>query len=424
MTFWRLVTREIMYRKINFALGVLSALVAVGCLVAQLTLLRAHDLRTEQIIAAKEAETQAAMDKLEDDYRKIMKKLGFNVLILPKDQNLGDLYADDYGRKTMPESYVEKLTNSKIMTVRHLLPILQQKLKWPEQRRTIVLVGTRGEVPLAHRAPREPMLTLVPRGTMVMGYELHRSLGIAVGHKATVLGREFTVTKCNPERSTKDDISVWINLAEAQELLDKKGLVNGIMALQCVCAKAQLAQMRQEIQGILPNTQVIEFSSKVLIRFEARKRAADMATQALAAEKASRRRLRDERAGFAALLVPVVVVGCTVWIGFLAFANVRERRQEIGILRALGIGAGHVFLVFVAKALLYGVCGACLGYVAGLAVGWEWGEVPSGEGYAALFDPSLLVAVVVLAPLLACLASWIPAMMAAQQDPAVVLRDM
>ena len=30
MTFWRLVTREILYRKTSFALGVLSALVAVG----------------------------------------------------------------------------------------------------------------------------------------------------------------------------------------------------------------------------------------------------------------------------------------------------------------------------------------------------------------------------------------------------------
>ena len=424
MTVLRLVAREIVYRKLSFGLGVLSVLVAVGCLVAELTLLRTHDLRTDQIIAAKEAETHKAMRAMEDDYRKIMKKLGFNVLILPKEQNLGDLFAEDYASKHMPESYVAKLANSKIMTVRHLLPILQQKLKWPEHQRTIVLVGTRGEVPLAHRRAREPMLTLVERGTMVLGYELHSSLGLKAGDKVKLLGRDFTVVKCHGERRTKDDISIWINLAEAQELLAKPGRINGILALQCVCAGAQLAKIRAEIAAILPETQVIEFRSKVIIRAEARKRAADTAKAAVAAEKANRLRLRDERTAFAALLVPVVVVGCTVWIGFLAFANVRERRGEIGILRALGLGSGKVFVIFLGKSLLFGLCGAALGYFAGLGVGWAWAEAPvAGEAYAKLFDPGFFVLVLVLAPLLAALASWVPAMMAARQDPAVVLRD-
>jgi len=424
MTVLRLVTREILYRKLNFALGVLSVLAAVGCLVAELTLLRTHDLRTDQIVAAKEAETAEAMRVMEDDYRKIMKKLGFNVFILPKAQNLGDLFAEDYASKDMPEAYVKQLADSKIMSVRHLLPILQRKLKWPEKQRTIVLIGTRGEVPLAHRRPREPMLTLVERNTMVLGYELHKSLGLNVGDKTQLLGHDFTVVKCHRERRTKDDISIWINLAQAQELLGKPGRINGILALQCVCAGAQLSKIRNDIAAVLPETQVIEFSSKVLIRAEARKRAADTAKASLAAEKANRARLRDERSAFAALLVPVVVVGCTVWIGFLAFTNVRERRAEVGILRALGVNSGKVFLIFVAKALLFGLCGAALGYFAGLGVGWAWADAPlNGEPFPTLFDPGFLVLVLVLAPLLAVLASWVPAIMAARQDPAVVLRD-
>src|SRR5438105_7079834 len=95
MTVSRLILREICYRKLNFALGVLSVLVAVGCLVAALAFLHAHDLRTEEVIAAKEAETRQQVAKLEDDYRKIGVGMGFNLLILPRDQNLSDLYAED-----------------------------------------------------------------------------------------------------------------------------------------------------------------------------------------------------------------------------------------------------------------------------------------------------------------------------------------
>ena len=64
--------------------------------------------------------------------------------------DLSDLYAEGYASKLMPESYTQRLAESKLITVRHLLPMLEQKLQWPEQKRTIILIGTRGEVPLSH----------------------------------------------------------------------------------------------------------------------------------------------------------------------------------------------------------------------------------------------------------------------------------
>src|SRR5206468_9118024 len=96
MSLLRLVLREILHRKLNFALGVVSVCVAVACLVGALAILDKHDARTEQIIVAKEVETKQKMAALEDDYRKLTLKMGFNVLILPKDQSLSDLYSDDF----------------------------------------------------------------------------------------------------------------------------------------------------------------------------------------------------------------------------------------------------------------------------------------------------------------------------------------
>jgi hypothetical protein len=125
MTIWCLLVREILHRKLNFALGVFSVMAASGSLIGSVTLLRIHDIQTGKILEAKQAKLAKEMAQLKDDTRKAMLKLGFNVVILPKDQNLSDWYADDYASKYMPEEYVQTLANSKVVTVRHFLPSLQ-----------------------------------------------------------------------------------------------------------------------------------------------------------------------------------------------------------------------------------------------------------------------------------------------------------
>ena len=178
-----LVIKEIKNRKQNFFLGLLSVVFAVTSFTGAMTMLDIHDTKTETLVTKKEKETKARLAVMQDDYRKITKKLGFNLLILPVDQNLGDLYAEDFANKYMPESYVDSLANSRSVYVRHLLPSLQQKITWKEKHRTIVLTGIKGEVPFLHKNPKEPILVAVPKGTIVMGYELHKSIAIKAGDK-------------------------------------------------------------------------------------------------------------------------------------------------------------------------------------------------------------------------------------------------
>ena len=427
MNLRHLVVREILHRKGNFALGLGAVLVAVGCLVGAVLALDGHDLRTKQIIAQKEKQTEELMKRLEDDMRKITKGLGFNVLILPKDQNIGDFFADDFASKYMPEEFARTLAESKdLITVNHLLPSLQQKLKWPETKRTIILIGTRGEVPILHRAPKKPLIETVPAGTVVLGYDLHQSLGLQKGHTIKLLGKEFTVSKLHKERGDKDDITIWMDLAEAQEILDKKGLINAIKALECHCAMADLGKVRGEIQKILPDTQVKEFRSKAIARAEARTKTAEAAKASLAAEKRNRTDLRSEREAFASLLVPLVLLGCCFSVGFLALSNVRDRTTEVGILRALGLRSRNILWVFLGKAAVIGFFGAALGNLAGIAIGiyWGWPDIGlTSENVNSLVDLRLAGTVLLAAPLVAMIATWVPALAAARQDPAVILRN-
>jgi putative ABC transport system permease protein len=417
----RLLLREIAHRKVSFCLGALSAAVAVGCLVGSWSILQRHDARTEQVISRLEASTRERVAKLEDDYRKITKGLGFNVLILPKEQDLGDLFTKDYAERFMPEEYVDRLARSKVVTIQHLLPSLQQKLKWPEQERTVILMGVRGEVPLAQASAKQPLLETVVTGTMVLGSELHCSLKLKVGDRTRFMGREFTLAKAYPERGTKDDITVWINLREAQELLGHKGQINGILALECVCAADSLQKVRAEIVGVLPETQVIEFQSQALARAEARQRAAAEAEAALQHERDSRARLRKEREDFASVLVPGVMAVAAVWIGLLAWNNVRDRRQEIGILRSIGVRTGTILGLLLSRAALMGLTGALLGFACGWGVGAAWQDAPGAPAVVLPLHWGWLWSVLAGAPLVAILAAWLPSLLAAQMDPAETL---
>jgi len=424
MSFSRLILREIFYRKLSFCLGVFSAAAAVAGFVVALIILERFDQRTERIIAAKEEETRAKMAVLEDDYRKMMLKMGFNVLIMPKEQNLADLYADDFASKYMPEEYATRLAQSRVATINHILPSLQQKLNWSEYGRTVLLMGVRSEVYVQSKQQR-PMIEPVATGTMVLGCELARNFRLGAGEKAKLLGREFSVAKINAARGNKDDITVWINLAEAQELLDKRGLINGILALDCTCDTVdRLSRIRGEILGVLPDTQVIEFASQALARAEARQRAAAEAQAAIARERQNRAMQREEREAMAARVVPIVALVAALWTGLLAFNNVRERRAEIGVLRALGVRSRQILAVFLGRAVLIGLAGACLGYAVGVLVGEGWKEGPgAGLGTAFPFGAQAVVAILASAALVTGLAGWIPAWIAAHQDPADALKE-
>lgn len=464
----RLIFREIVHRKLNFLLGSICVALTVSITFAAIALLKAHDLetrsilsghdaqtasiladqevRTEAILAEMEAETSRNMVNLEDAIRKSMKGLGFNIYIYPEGQEMAEVYSQGFASKTMPEEYVTKLANSEIVTVNHLLPRLTRKIKWPEQERTVILIGVRGEVPLAHRDPKKPLIDPVSKGKIVLGYELQKSLKLGIGDSVKLMGREFTIQKSHPERGTVDDITIWMNLRECQELLDKKGQINAILALECNCASIdRLGEVRAEISKILPGTKIIEKGSKALARAEARVKAKATAQQQMtetqnqrqahkaetqyardqqrANEAARLGNLRDSRERMASILVPLVAVLCLAVVGILSFTNVRDRQSEIGIFRAMGVTGGRILQVFLARAFLLGLLGTLIGLATLQFCG-------NGLLEKHLFDHTLgellenrhLAQSLLVVPFLACVAAWLPSLHASQRDPADILR--
>jgi len=376
-----------------------------------------------------EAKFAKEMKAYEDDVRKTMKGLGFNIFIFPEGQELSEVYAEGFASKTMPESYAGTLAESKIVTVNHLLPSLTRKLKWPERERTVILIGIRGEVPIAHRDPKKPLIDPVQKGQIVLGHELHRSLDLKEGNATVFMGREFIVGKCHAERGTKDDITIWMHLGECQELLEEEGRINAIKALECNCATIdRLGEIRREIAGILPGTKVIETESKALARAEARNKAKKHSQSAIASKKAEAIKLQadrdqlrfEDKQKYTALLT-VVILGSMAWVSFLAFANSRDRQAEIGILRAMGISTVSILGALMGRAFLVGLFGASLTLLFAFLLGDTLKGSLHGFDLRSLRGNIPLVLLSV--PVLSCAASWLPALQAANRDPATILRN-
>jgi len=419
--------REIGRRKLNFVLGTAAVVVAAATILCTHAFLRVYDARTKALLDRKESELRKRLADLQNEMRKATLKLSFNLAILPGRQDVRQWHERDYATAYMPEDYAARLANSDLVTVRHLLPVLQQKVKWPERKRTIILVGCRGEVPNLFKNPRRPLVQPVPKGEIVLGYELHHSLGLKVGQKVRLMGREFVVYKCHEERGSKDDITAWIPLKDAQELLGKPGLINGILALQCICVgSSAVDRIRADIAKRLPDTKVIEFGSKALARSESRIRVKRETVAAVRREKRNQMELQAQREKLASVVVPGVLAAAGLWIFLASLVNARGRRAEVAILRAIGYRASQILGLFLARSLLSGILGGVIGCGIGLLVAVRLRAEADVELFSAsgLVSWGWILAALALAIGLGLAAGWIPALMASQQDPAEILREV
>jgi putative ABC transport system permease protein len=117
---------------------------------------------------------------------------------------------------------------------------------------------------------------------------------------------------------------------------------------------------------------------------------------------------------FAAMLAAALAVGAS------SAASVIERQVEIGLMKALGAGAGMVAFLLAAEQLLLAFVGGGIGYALGIVLARLLGE----RIFGAAPEPTLLVFLVVLglAAVVTLLGSAIPLRRASRIEPAPILR--
>jgi putative ABC transport system permease protein len=232
----------------------------------------------------------------------------------------------------------------------------------------------------------------------LIGADVAAILGTKEGDRLDVLGRSFTVTAVLPQTGTVDDSRIFAHLHTVQELAGKGPVINAIEIVGC--CKEISGGLVQKINKLLPDAKVVTVTQVVDTQVK---------TNGMMA-----------RLSLIFLGIIVLVGGAS--IANYMYANVFERRREIGTLMALGAGSAVILKMFLLKALLLGLAGGICGYILGTVLAVALG--PRLAGIPVLPMPMLVLWAVGISVAIALAASYFPARRAARLDPCATLQEM
>jgi putative ABC transport system permease protein len=390
-----LTLKELWHRKSQLLSGLLAITLGIGVIVG----IRSISVVSEKAVAVN------------------LDNLGANILVLPQAASVDNYYSADIDAPTFPEDYVEKLVTSTLPGVDNLSPKLTRRVKFGNE--NIVLTGIlpkseiaskpiwqqgglQAEQIIASCAPTAPKkyadaklqrkgIDTLSKNDCFIGYSVAQRLKLSEGSTLTLENRTFNVTKVLPETGTVDDDRVFANLHEVQALLGTGEQISAIEVMGC-CSEISdglLGKMR----NILPDTRITTIGQIV-------------STQIKTNQLMNKLSL--------VFLIIILFVG-GISIGNYIWANVNERRKEIGILRMIGYQKRHIYNILIMKAVIMGLAGGIAGYILGTIAAVWLGPQFAGIEVNPLYV--LLPVSIAISILISVTGSVIPAYMAGKIEP-------
>lgn len=367
-----------------------------------------------------------------------MQQLGANILVLPKDVSLQDYYAADTHGKSIPEEYVSRIALAQLTGVEELSPKLTVDCEWDSVPSVLtgilprtefykksswqsvdllstglnpVGIGTKhegcdgrscqistGEKTELSSYASTRIVHQLDQNALLVGADLAARHGVEAGQRVEVLGGEFTVMGVLPSTGTTDDERLFAHLHRVQELYGAGEVVNVIEVMGC-CEEVTSGLIDQ-LDTLLPGVRVATI------------------TQIVEAQVTVNRLMN--RLSYLLFTLLMLIAGTS--IASVMFANVAERKRELGTLLALGATPKMVARMIIFKASAIGLTGAVSGLLAGIfaaySIGSRYLELTVG------ISPGAALTGVVVATLVATLASYLPARKAAQLDPCTCLHEL
>ena len=318
-----------------------------------------------------------------DVTRRIQRDIGTNLVILPKDTDTAAWWLRRETTGSLPQDAADRLEASGLAG--RLVPLVRRVVSIDGTDVLLTGVGTE------RTGGRRPVFAQdVSNNGAVVGATVAQALGLDVGDTIDLPGGRTTVVDVLLVQGSIDDTSVFLPLAEAQRRLDLEGRLTEIEALECRCSP-DIAD---------PAAHIVELAAAAVPEAIVIRRTA-------AAE--ARRKQRELAESIAEVVGPAGAMVGMLLVGGLAWLNVRERRSECGVLRALGWTRMGILVVLLGRWSCIGVVGAVLGLLCAVLL---------SDGIEPLWWWAL-----VAAPGAAVLVGVLPALQGASADPVEALRE-
>ncbi len=352
-----------------------------------------------------------------------MENLGANILVLPQAASVDDYYAADIDAPTFPEAYVERILNSALTGVDNLSPKLTRRIDTGST--NVVLTGILPSGELAAKPywtisglsgedtghihtgssgkyadPRlqRTAIETLNRDDVLVGKVAAERLNLTEGGTLILRDHVFTVAGILPETGTVDDNRVFAHLHTVQGML---GIGSQISCIEIMgCCSAISDGLLGNLRNILPDTRITTIGQIVSTQIETNR----------LMEKIS-----------LIFLVIILIVGA-ISIGNFMWANVEERRREIGTMIAIGATQGIIYRLFMTKALVLGAAGGFFGYIIGTAGAMILG--PRLAGLAVAPMAVYLLYAILMAVLISLAGSFIPTFRASRLEPNLIMQEV
>ncbi|RJQ65972.1 MAG: ABC transporter permease [Desulfobacteraceae bacterium] len=236
---------------------------------------------------------------------------------------------------------------------------------------------------------------------LILGAEVARVLGLNAGDNVDINGRSLAVTGLLAPTGSQDDQLIFAHLQTAQAVLDKPEHVS-MVEVAALCHDCPVDEMVAQIAEKLPTAKVMAIQQVVKGRMETLS--------------------HFKQFSFALSVVVVAVGGLVVLVTLMG--SVRERTEEIGILRAVGFRKSHVMRIIFMEAGVISFLAGILGYLIGVG-GIRLGLTLFGQATTPIHvDPVLAAGAVLMAMSVGLLSSTYPAVMATRMDPNQALKTL
>jgi putative ABC transport system permease protein len=347
------------------------------------------------------------VEALTNDINHKLEKYGANILIVPKTENLALNYGGlsvggvSFEMREIRQEELERLRSIKnAENVAAVGPMVLGPVRI--QDRDVLLAGMEMSVSSLLRPWWRIRGDEPGEGSLLLGAEAARVLGLDVGAKVVVNGRELPVTGVIETTGSQDDQIVFAPLRTAQSVLGKEGRIS-MAEVAALCAGCPIEEMVAQISQILPEADVMAIKQVVKSRMEA-----------LA---------HFQKVAYVLSALVMLVGGLVVLVTMMG--SVRERTSEFGIFRAIGFQRRHVIWIVLFEAGVISLVAGVLGYLMGLgATKLALPFFAESHDVMLPFDPVLGGAVLILSLTLGLASSAYPALMAARLDPNDALRTL
>jgi len=219
----------------------------------------------------------------------------------------------------------------------------------------------------------------------LVGAQTSQLLGLNIGDKISFNGNDVTVSGILEETGSSDDYQVFVPIQTLQTAFGKEGVISSvdIRALCNACPVEIIADgINQNITGVRA-----------------------LAVKQIAATEMG---MMEKMNNFMLALAGITLVIGAFGVVNTMMTSVHERVKDIGIMRAVGASRRQIIRAFIYEAVIIGIVGGIIGYLAGTLMAYGVGPLVF-EGTSITVLPQYLPLSLLLAIFVAAVSTAYPA---------------